>query len=332
MRTRTRRVATSSWVLACLVAVATSLVASRAGASVPPVQRASATGVPVWSPPQRLDPGAGFSSVSCPTTRFCMVVDELGDAMSWHGSRWSAPVAVDPHLGPLHAVSCPTATSCTAVDQAGRVLRWNGKSWSKPVLVDAHGLEDLTCPSTRFCAAADFDGNVLTWNGSRWSAPVAIEQGGEGFSTLTCPSTRFCAAMTPDGFFASWNGRSWSKPIDESPGGASISALFDCVSSTFCVVSFSNGEAAVDRGSGSLRPVLVDRSGTGFSSLSCPTKTFCMGVDRHGSAFTWNGTRWSAPVKADPDPGQLGLTSVSCPAPSRCVAVDSNGDVVVARP
>lgn len=332
MRTQALRPGRWSRAFACVGSVVTVLsaltgtAAARTGHAVAPV------GVLRWSPPQRIDPGAGFAAVSCPSAGFCMVVDELGDAMSWHGNHWSAPLVVDPHQGPLHALSCPTAHSCAAVDQFGRVLWWNGRSWSKPVLLDSQGLQDISCPSTRFCAAADFAGRALTWNGARWSAPVTLEPGGQGFSTLTCPSPRACAAMTTDGFFASWDGKRWSKPVDENSGGASVSALFDCLSATFCVISFSNGDVLVERGRGSPRPVLVDRSGTGFSALSCPTKSFCMGVDRHGSSFSWNGTSWSGPLEADPSPGPLGLTSVSCPTSTLCVAVDANGAALVARP
>lgn len=38
-----------------------------------------------------------------------------------------------------------------------------------------------------------------------------------------------------------------------------------------------------------------------------------MGADRDGDARTWNVKQWSGPVRADPDPGELGLTRPRVP-------------------
>ncbi len=303
--------------------------ASSAHAAGAPRARAGAGG-PQWNVPHRLDPGAGFAAVSCPTVTFCMVVDELGHAAVFRHGHWSSPVVADPHLGALHAVSCPSTSLCVAVDQAGRVVRWDGTHWSVPVEVDPHGFEAIECPTTSFCAAADFAGRVLTWDGGQWSRPFTVESGGQGFSTLSCPQASGCVAMTTDGFFTSWNGKRWSKPADENTASAGISVSLVCVTTKYCMAALSNGDAAVDTGA-TLHPVLVDHSGTGFSSLSCPTTTFCVGVDREGDAFAWDGSRWSGATPVDRSAGVLGLTSVSCPVAGHCVAVSSSGDVVSTR-
>ena len=80
----------------------------------------------------------------------------------------------------------------------------------------------------------------------------------------------------------SWNGRSWSKaaplPKDE----------------------YSN---PLSPASGASPP------------LSCPSDRLCRVVDQYGSASTWNGAAWSAPVLHG-----TGTQSVSCPTTRFCAA------------
>ena len=67
-----------------------------------------------------------------------------------------------------------------------------------------------------------------------------------------------------------------------------------------------------------------------FSSVSCPTATFCAAVDETGDAFTWNGKSWSKGVAIDAtaatNMNDL-LASVSCVSSSFCVAGDDLSDV-----
>ena len=59
-------------------------------------------------------------------------------------------------------------------------------------------------------------------------------------------------------------------------------------------------------------------------SASCASPSFCVAVDGHGEAVTWDGRMWSATSQADPD----ALTSVSCTSPSFCMAVGIDGAAV----
>ena len=61
------------------------------------------------------------------------------------------------------------------------------------------------------------------------------------------------------------------------------------------------------------------------NGISCPTTTFCAGVDGSGYATTYNGTSWSAPSDID---GSHALESVSCVSSTWCKAVDTDGNVV----
>ncbi|MCL5446211.1 MAG: DUF6531 domain-containing protein, partial [Actinobacteria bacterium] len=62
-------------------------------------------------------------------------------------------------------------------------------------------------------------------------------------------------------------------------------------------------------------------------SISCPTTSFCMGVDSEGNALTWNGSSWSS---QDID-GTNNLVSVSCPSVFGCMAVDGDGNAFSAK-
>jgi hypothetical protein len=76
-----------------------------------------------WSSsPASIDPDDGLSSVSCPTTGFCVAVENSGNALPYDGSTWSSPASIDDSGGGLTSVSCTTAGSCAAVDQHGNVF------------------------------------------------------------------------------------------------------------------------------------------------------------------------------------------------------------------
>jgi hypothetical protein len=122
--------------------------------------------------------------VSCPSASFCAAVDYGPNVVTFNGTSWSKPSAIDPGTH-LQAVSCASASFCVAIDRKGNALTFNGSTWSAPVNADPNGLTMgeggiswpvVSCPASDFCAAVDgADGNVVTFNGSTWSAPVNID-------------------------------------------------------------------------------------------------------------------------------------------------------------
>jgi hypothetical protein len=73
-------------------------------------------------------------------------------------------------------------------------------------------------------------------------------------------------------------------------------------------------------------PVTID-SGNALSSVSCPSESLCVAVDRDGNALS-SGTPTSPGIPwnvTGHDPLQE-LSSVSCPTAGLCVAVDRHGD------
>jgi hypothetical protein len=68
----------------------------------------------------------------------------------------------------------------------------------------------------------------------------------------------------------------------------------------------------------------------GPESISCPTPSFCAQVDELGSARTFDGATWSAPVLLDTDPSGAAINNpsvseVSCWAAGVCIAVSETG-------
>jgi hypothetical protein len=146
-----------------------------------------------WSAPSLMDAAAaggdrGVDSISCPSTGFCMAVDDNGHALSYNGQSWSSPVKVDPSSNAswgggndLWSVSCPTSSFCIALDPGGADLIYQGGSWSKPMALESFGidLEAVSCASPSLCFAVDDKGRAFRYprttppppNGDSWSEP-----------------------------------------------------------------------------------------------------------------------------------------------------------------
>jgi Bacterial Ig-like domain (group 3) len=297
-----------------------------------------------WSGPDNLE-DVQLRAVSCPTASFCMAIDDGGNAITWDGTSWSAPMTVSGIDGILTTVSCSSASFCMAADLSGEILTWDGTSWSAPAPMDPDNFEDgaglLSCVSASFCFATG-DGYVYKWSGGSWSAwngtswstwtgsewsasPVIIDS--DFFWSLSCPTVSFCAAVDTSGNAYTWNGTSWSAPSslnDQEDGLLSVS----CASASFCMAVGDPGNAYTWNGtSWSAAGTNPFDAGGDPNSVSCPSASFCAAVDGAGRALTWDGTSWSAPTLIDQ---HYVLVSVSCASASSCAAVDQGGNAFTA--
>jgi hypothetical protein len=163
----------SAIVLFTLLGAPTAAVLGAGAAS------ASAQGSPLaWGQPSSVDARqGGISSVSCPTTGFCMAVDSSGHAVALNGSTWGTPALVSPD--DLVSVSCPTSGFCVAVDDQGDYFTYNGSAWNGPNSLDGSGFTAVSCPSPSFCVAVDYSGNAFAFNGSAWSEQTGVGPDGE---------------------------------------------------------------------------------------------------------------------------------------------------------
>jgi phage-related protein len=159
------------------------------------------------------------ASTSCPTRTFCAAVDDNGNALTWNGRQWSAPVLLDPIAGVFTSVSCASPRFCAAVDGNGYAFEWNGQSWSgttqfsitSPTDPNPGGLQSVSCPASadgQFCVAVDAVGDAVIWNGTSWSAPEPIDPGAD-LTAVSCTSATSCVAEASGRGTVSWDGTSW---------------------------------------------------------------------------------------------------------------------------
>jgi hypothetical protein len=278
-----------------------------------------------------------FTSVSCPTTAFCVAVGE-GQAVNYSAGSWSQPSSIDA-IGGLLAVSCPSATFCAAVDSGGNALTYNGSSWTAPSHIDttAEGIGSVSCASSSFCIAADYEGKTMIYNGSAWTTPADTTEP-EGIGGLSCASSSFCAAIDWSGNVLTYNGSAWSTPTN-----IGSAAAVSCLSSSFCVAVGINGNAHIYNGSAWTTEAGVISPSEG-DGLACASSSFCIATDMRGYAVTFaehesaGGGGGSNP----PPSGGGGSTAPSGSVPSdttprtgvvalskKTIAVQANGTALV---
>ena len=215
-----------------------------------------------------------ITDVSCGSPSFCVAETAKGNALTWDGTGWSAPVSIGlPGISAAPSfiysiattgLSCPTATYCLTAaslrDQPA-AASWNGTHWS-PAPAPPGGLADsftsVSCTSTQFCmvvGGVHATGDISsTWNGVSWSGLANPGAGGvaSGFDTVSCSSPAFCAAFDASagvngqlattsrgsGIFT-WTNGMWTGPELTDPNGT-FNAV-SCSSSGFCVVADTAG-------------------------------------------------------------------------------------------
>ncbi|HEY1741062.1 MAG TPA: hypothetical protein VGI86_20270, partial [Acidimicrobiia bacterium] len=85
--------------------------------------------------PTAIDSSNSPTSISCPTTSFCAIVDSAGNALVGNPAQLAsfapAPIA---SAGPLESVDCTSAAQCVAVDANGRTF-FSGRGGRPPVVI-----------------------------------------------------------------------------------------------------------------------------------------------------------------------------------------------------
>ncbi len=292
-----------------------------------------------WLPPSQVTATGRLASISCPTATHCLAVDEIGNVMSWNGTAWSAPQAVDPSGGGLTSVSCPSPYFCAAVDENSNAVTFDGSTWSQPSAIGSPGTANgglmfVSCSSASFCMAANIGDYVSTWNGSAWSQASGIDPGGGPLTSVSCTSRTFCMVVDGFGNALVWNGSAWSTPAALDTGGSPLTSV-SCTSGTFCIAVDGHGDAFTWGGAAWSHPADIDPGGgtLGLLSVSCSAGGGCAAIDDSGNAITYDGRSWSAPEDIDPNGnGLFGMTSVSCSPEGSCSAVDWDGYAVTRSP
>ena len=223
------------------------------------------------------DPGAGHpgsrqAAVSCTSNKFCVIVDNTGDAFAWENGSWLTPQAFGSGTNETTAlyasgrvgVSCPSRSACTAVIGTA-VLDWNGRAWSQepapwsatlPGSSGSSGSSGSTavngdptaiaCPSTTLCAIVNGPGVSYRNGSSAWSPVQSVDPGGT-LDSISCPGASFCMAADANGSIVTWNGSGWAAPIRVIPVATNYTGIgtsVSCSSRHFCMVINGDGDYA----------------------------------------------------------------------------------------
>jgi hypothetical protein len=116
-----------------------------------------------WGAPQRINPHAAPSTISCPTVSFCLVLFTDGSYVTYDGTSFTDPIEVDGLDG--GDVSCASSDFCAVIDRDGAAATFDGNTWGDPVQVMATA--DLgsrvSCSAPSHCWGASYVGFVAEY-------------------------------------------------------------------------------------------------------------------------------------------------------------------------
>lgn len=286
-----------------------------------------------WSAVGKLSAITQINGLSCFASALsaaCLGVDNGGFSISITLGAGGVPSyseassAFDaPHS--LTSVSCANADFCLASDTAGEVVTYRSGTWSTPSTVTSVplGIREVRCGASAHpyqslqCAAVlgDYLALNLASYKSKWLPVLAMNS-----PTYAISCTKQCEYLSPEGRSSGLVGGY----LPKLPTGAIATDVSCAPGGVQCVAIDSSGNSYLSKkGLWVLGPKVVKKAI--LWSLSCVTATFCAAIDLEGQAFTFNGTKWSAPQKVS----QFGLFGVSCGATYFCVASDLGGGAYV---
>jgi hypothetical protein len=302
--------------LVCSIACAISL-----GGVAPAAPKAG-----MWSKAQSIEvrDRSSLSVVSCPSTTFCVAVDNNGDVHYWKDGRWSAPEHLNAG-GSLSSISCPTRIFCVAI--GGEAMAYNGRTWRPVGSLGSQDAYQISCPTTTFCAATGANGlpgkpsSLAVFNGHTWSSRNTVSTGkvSDRVLDVSCSSATYCVAVNLNGKILTYDGSRWATLPKVGPAGLiSVS----CVSASFCLALSDKGSSIVVHGDTWTDEADIPSLATAFAySVSCSTAKECLAIGLNGRSATWRDGSWSTAHAVFVGPYVSGV-SVSC-ATTQCMAINA---------
>lgn len=315
---------------------------------------------------------ADLSSVSCPSSDFCMAVGNRYSespvppydwysepiAERWNGTRWKIQrVSLPSGFHFFDSVSCTSPTFCLVVGYLV-TLRWNGTAWHSVRSPDMF-TNSVWCTRPHFCLASGYGPHqrpvVGDWNGKTWTTTVLLTPAGNrkgAIDDISCTSVAACSAVgsyypTPGSSYLAlaegWDGTTWSVEQAVNPvGNSSVLESVSCLSSTACtaVGSYVNASGQsrtlgeVWNGSSwTLQPTRTPSgNGSSLAGVSCNTSTACDAVGQAPNNQRLAEGWDGSRWKITLDRGTGELYSASCTAPTACMAVGTLGNVTGGYP
>jgi hypothetical protein len=268
------------------------------------------------------------NAMSCPTTTYCIVVDEHGDAYQYRAGQWSMGTEVSPvsSYRDLVSISCATPDFCAAGTNGPDIYDDRAGIWTATSVNNRlQEIGGISCPTVSFCVATG--GSEVSWvyaNGSWSSGPLVNTNLGIyfGVDALSCAAPHWCIGVG-GGYAATFSGGEWAPAVQLDPNSnfADDSMEVSCATTTFCLAVGGDGFSSVLKGSTWAPETWVDPYHS-LNAVSCASATWCMAVDNAGFAFTYSGGSWSGTRVETGD-----LMAISCPTTGYCFALDNLGRV-----
>jgi len=304
----------------------------------------------VWSEPEPITSTASITGIDCPTTEFCVAVDQRGNAITTTNPTgpagdWSAADIVAGEEG-INAVSCASINRCVAVGANGMRLRstdptGGAGAWTETEIAGASGLLAVSC-SGETCAAFDTEDRIVIWgkpSGGGVEVTKILEVNGGAFvpDDVDCPTSSFCVVVGTEshdlggGFFV-WENAvvTLTDPVEPSPsfthhfiGDRTFLRALSCPTSSFCLAVDEQGNDWVSTGptTAAWESHLINPAGGLYDNalfdVSCPTDEFCAAVGNPNVVLTSQ-----QPLGGEEDWAGAYMASnelLSCPSPSLCL-------------
>ncbi len=286
-----------------------------------------------WSTVGQLDAPSQINGLSCfpsASSIACLAVDNDGFSIAIALGAGGVPSFTEasstfdaPHT--LTSVTCASATYCIASDTAGETVTYRSGTWSAPLPVTTIplGIRAIRCgastKSSQPLRCAAVVGNYLAY---------AFTSATATWSPVPSASTpTFAVSCAQQCEYLSPQGRSSGLVqgyLPKLPVGAIATDVSCPTGGVECVaVDSSGGSYLSHQGRWILGPKVANQAT--LWSVSCVSTSFCEATDIEGRAYSFNGTKWSAPQKVS----AFGVYNVSCGATYFCVASGLSGGAYV---
>jgi hypothetical protein len=299
-----------------------------------------------WSKPKRVDTHV-ITGLSCPTTKFCVAVDNAGDALTTTKptdgkSAWT-PADVDGTNG-LSSISCPTVAFCAATDGAGHIVTstdpaGGASAWTAIAFTGTSGINDIWCPSKALCVATTNSGDVITSKDptgglSAWT--VTDIDNSIGLDGIACGTTVMCVAGDLSGNLLTSTrptgpASAWSLVHADSAANPVILRVA-CIKTSLCVATDRSGDVITSKEptGGVAAWSMANVDGTAFVyDVACATTSRCVASDNAGNVITsTDPTGGAAAWTVQHVDGSNRIFAISCPSNSLCLVGGDYGEIV----
>ncbi len=303
---------------------------------------------------RRALPVAGFSDISCPSARTCVLaLGRNGLLLTRNGGRTWRAISSEVQLG--NQIACENAMVCHVLGRASQILTTQdgGARWSSSVQGPLDDIFHLACPTKDDCFALTTDAYLLASAdaGATWTQRRTPLSGNNLYQLgLSCPAATVCLVAGPNGEILRTDdaGVHWQSLHNPLSGTSLPLNGIDCPTSVFCIAAGSgclhpgcvgpNGSSVIVRttdGGRTWRETMMRQSGSLIlNAVDCPETRECFVTGSPGEVFVTRdgGTTWQEldSVKQNTD---ADLTAISCADVLHCAAVgygcaDSQGCTV----